>query len=604
MEHQKSLGAALADSCSRHADKIALMSKTSGEYTGITFRELQNSAFAVADELLKFGIEKEDRIAVLSANRPEWAIIDFACQVIGAVLVPIYTSLSGAQVQYILQDSGSVILFAENEEQAEKAEEMKSTGELKKIWLFDAGKSTDSGFEDFTFFLQEAKKGEVEEWANVKERMVTIGRDDLATLIYTSGTTGLPKGVMLTHGNLLSNHESISTVITCGPEDSALSLLPLAHVFERLAGHFHMLLSGVTIAYAESPLTVAQNLLEVKPTLMLAVPRFYEKMKARILNAVQAGPFVKRRIFSWALKTGKKTLKKTGDPSSSFRYRLADKLVFSKLKERTGGRLRLFVSGGAPLSADVGEFFHAAGIPILEGYGLTESSPVLTVNRLDDLRFGTVGFPLSNVEIKIEDDGEILARGPNIMKGYLNLPGDTKAALDDQGFLHTGDVGFLDEDGRLVITGRKKELMVTSSGRNIAPSPIENLLKSSPYIGEIMLIADDRQYVTALIVPDFEQLKTEGIGPGDDGSDNETLIGDKQVKRLIEYEVKKLSAGLSAYEHVIKFTLLPREFSIEEGELTPSMKVKRNVVLEKYADLIERMYSENEGGGEDPTCYN
>jgi long-chain acyl-CoA synthetase len=590
MNQSNSLCAALAESCERNADRIALMRKVEGSYKGITYREFQDSAFALASKFLEMGIQKGDRIAVLSANRPEWAMVDFACLSVGAVLTPIYNSLSASQVHYIIRDSGARLLFAENDRQAAKAAELKASRELENVWVFDETKDAAVVADSFSQYLEEAKKNLDATRPVVQERIATINRDDLATLIYTSGTTGLPKGAMLTHGNLLSNREGALEIIEVHADDILLSLLPLAHVFERLAGHFLPLIIGATVAYAESPLTVAKNLTEVKPTLMLAVPRFYEKMKARILEAIKKGPPLKRRIFKWALKTGKKaTLKNPLNPGG-FKYNLADKLVFSKLKERTGGRLRFFVSGGAALPAEVGEFFQAAGMMVLEGYGLTEASPVLCVNRLDDIKYGTVGKPLPNVEIKIAEDGEILARGPNVMKGYLNLPGDTKAALNADGWLYTGDLGKFDEEGRVIITGRKKEIMVTSSGRNIAPTPIENTLKSSAYLSEIMLVADAKPFVTALIVPEFEQLESEGLGTENGAKDREALINSKQVRRLFEYEIERLSAGFSEYEQIVNFELLPREFTIEEGELTPTLKIKREVILQKFADVIDKMY--------------
>ena len=596
MMNANSLGAAIAQSCTAHAEKTALMYKSDGAYRSTSYRELGLSASVVANELLDQGINPGDRVALISANRPEWAMVDIACLTIGAVLVPIYTSLSSAQVQYIVQDSGASILFAENERLAAKARELKSSGELKSIYLFEHAESSPPD-ETHLQVLLEQKKGKTSaDTDTVLELRRNVERDELATIIYTSGTTGLPKGVMLTHGNLLANMEGVMEILDIGPGDVMLSLLPLAHVFERLAGHFLPLSQGATVAYAQSPRTVAKDLMETRPTLMLAVPRFYEKMQARIEEAGAKGSIVKRKIFNWAVKTGKRSSQRSRKPHSGIRYSLADRLVFSKLKERTGGRLRFFVSGGAALPADVAKFFYAAGILIIEGYGLTESSPVLNVNRLDNFRFGTVGQVLPNVEIKIAADGEILAKGPNVMQGYLNLPKETRATFSEDGFLRTGDLGRLDEDGFLTITGRKKEIMVTSSGRNIAPTPIENLLKSSPYIAEVMLVADTHPYVTALIVPDFERLEAEGIGEvNSSGSlDPADLVQSKQVLRLIEFEINRLSAGLAEYERIVRFTLMPREFSIEDGELTPTLKVRREVVLEKYAQLIGKMYKKSE----------
>lgn len=590
-----SLIAAFMESSERFADKPALVHKVAGGYRSISYAALRRSALSLAGGLLRLNVKPGDRIALISANRPEWAIVDFACLSIGAVLVPIYTSLSSAQVEYIIKDSAASLLFAESERLANKARGLTSNGYLTGVWQFDVSESSANGIGNFTDFVAQTDQIDPSTIKSVKERQHYVERKDLATLIYTSGTTGLPKGVMLTHGNLLSNMEAILEILDIGPQDTMLSLLPLAHVFERLAGHFVPLCHGATVAYSQSPRTVAKELTEVKPTVMIAVPRFYEKMQARIEEAGQKCSPIRREIFSWAMRTGRRAVERSHKSNFDLRYRLANRLVFSKLKQRTGGRLRFFVSGGAALSAEVAKFFHAAGILILEGYGLTEASPVLTVNRPEKFRFGTVGHPLPNVEICIAQDGEILARGPNVMQGYLNLPKETRSTLKSDGFLQTGDIGRFDQDGFLLITGRKKEIMVTSNGRNIAPAPIENLLKASPYIAEAMLVADARPYVTALIVPDFERLAAEGIGQTDssDPTNPASLIQSRQVQRLIEYEIARLSGGLAEYECIRRFTLMPREFSVEEGELTPTLKVRREIVLEKYADLIGRMYTKN-----------
>ncbi|MBU1882293.1 long-chain fatty acid--CoA ligase, partial [bacterium] len=548
-----SIGAALRDSCQKHADRVALKYKIDGKYQSITYQELSGRAIRLAAKLSELGIQKGDKIGLLSDNRPEWVIVDFASLAIGAVLVPVYTSLSAAQSRYIMQDSGAAYLFVDGDRQAAKVIDLKTEGEVKEIWQFDASDNKSCATASFDDLMQDTAQYDNAKLQKVDAIIDSIGRDDLATLIYTSGTTGLPKGVMLTHGNLLSNREGHLEILALTPDDTVLSLLPLAHVFERNAGYYAPILGGSTIAYAESPLTVADNMLEIHPTLMVAVPRFYEKVMQRILNAVRKYPPVRRYIFNWALRTGSRAAKT--ENKDNWRYRTADKLVFSKLRERVGGKIRFFVSGGAPLPLDVGKFFESAGIHIIEGYGLTETSPVLAVNRIDNYRFGTVGHPLHNVELKIAEDGEILAKGPNIMKGYLNLPGDTKAAFDAEGWLLTGDLGSFDEDGFLIITGRKKELIVTSSGRNIAPAPIENMLKSSVYIAEIMLIGDNKPFITALIVPDFEHLSTEGIGETEADGDRQKLVESKQVKRLFAYEIARLSGGLAEYEKIGRFKL-------------------------------------------------
>ncbi|MFH1862846.1 MAG: AMP-binding protein, partial [bacterium] len=376
--------------------------------------------------------------------------------------------------------------------------------------------------------------------------------------------------------------------------DTALSVLPLSHAFERLAGNFVPLTSGATIAYAESTKTVAKNLLEVQPTMMVCVPRLYEKVQGRVLENVEKSSALRRKIFFWALNIGKKVLyhpqNGNGDPWLKFKYRLAEKLVYNKIRKRTGGRIRFFVSGGAALPPSTAEFFLSVGLTIIEGYGLTECSPVLTANRLDDNRIGTVGKPIAGVQIKIAPDGEILAKGDNIMQGYYNLPEDTKEVMLEDGFMATGDIGHFDEKGSLVITDRKKNIIVTSGGRNIAPTPIENLLKQSKYISEVMLIGEGRHFLSALIVPDFEQLRVYAKQNNIPCDDDHALVRDSKVYFLIESEIANFSKDLSDYEQIRKFTLLPREFSIVQNELTPTLKIRRNVVTEKFLETIESMY--------------
>lgn len=586
-----SLGAAVAESYKRHADQPALMHKTQGHYQTITYRKLGESVLALAGELLRMGVEPGDRIALLSGNRPEWALVDFACVSIGAVLVPIYTSLSAAQTQYIVKDSGAIFLFAENEELAACAVSLQRRGDLKAIWVFDLRQPAPADIRSFSALLEQADKRYNENNAQVLKALRGTNRQSLATIIYTSGTSGLPKGVKLSHGNLLANINSILQVLEIGPEDTLLSLLPLAHAFERLCGHYLPLCCGATVAYAESASQVGENFLEIRPTVMMAVPRVYEKLQASILEASRKSSALDRLIFRWAMRTGKSAVKKSSNPRSSLKYRLADRLVFSRLRECLGGRLRFFVSGGAALPIEIGEFFQAAGIHVLEGYGLTESGPVLSVNRLDHNRLGTVGPPLPGVEIKISPDGEILAKGPNVMLGYHNLPGETEKAFGEEDFLRTGDSGHFDERGYLVITGRTKDILVTSSGRNIAPAPIENLLKSSPYISEAILIGDDFPYLTALIVPDFQTIEAMSVGKSGSEEDLANATRDEWIVNLIDYEITRLCAGLASHERVKKFALLPQELSVAQEELTPTMKVRRQVILNRYSEHIDKMYA-------------
>ena len=417
----------------------------------------------------------------------------------------------------------------------------------------------------------------------------------MATLIYTSGTTGPPKGVMLSHGNFTSNVLSALTVLPLGPNDSCLSLLPLSHSFERMAGHYTMFHAGVTISYSEGIDHVVDNLQEVRPTVVLSVPRLFEKIYARVLENAMAGGAVKRRLFAWARRNAERwaDLEIAGrhiPAGLRFKKALADRLVFSKLRARTGNRIRYFISGGAPLNADIAKFFYAAGLPILEGYGLTETSPVIAVNSLEELQLGSVGRPIPGVEVKIADDGEVLVRGPNVMRGYFGKPDATKEAIDGAGWFHTGDIGEF-VDGFLRITDRKKDIIVTAGGKNIAPQPIENMVKANRFVLNAVMIGDRRRFPSILIVPDKKVLgawaarRNLTVDPTD-------LLTMPEVVAKVETEVMGTLRELASFEMPKKLLLLDRDFSIENGELTPTLKVKRRVVEEAYRDRIEALYTE------------
>jgi long-chain acyl-CoA synthetase len=419
-----------------------------------------------------------------------------------------------------------------------------------------------------------------------------VDPQDVATLIYTSGTTGNPKGVMLTHYNLASNLAAVRQhdVITFQPGDIALSFLPLSHVFERLVDYYYWL-GGVSIAYAESIEKVADNLGEVKPHYMVSVPRLFDKIYAKVMGATG----VKRKLVMWAKKVGEEAAElKLADRevggSLAFRYRIADKLVFSKLRERTGGRLVAAISGGAPLSADVAKFFFAAGLPVFEGYGLTETSPVLSANRPGKVRLGSVGLAVPGTEIRIDTNGELLARGPQIMKGYWNSPDATAEVIDQEGWFHTGDIGEIDGEGFIRITDRIKNILVTAGGKNIAPQPIENAVAMSPFIAQVVMLGDRRAFPTMLVVPDFENLKPWAEHKGIDTADRERLAQDPRVHEKLEREALKRLDGFARYETPKKIAVVPQEFSIDSGELTPSLKIKRRVVEDRYSDIIEGMY--------------
>jgi long-chain acyl-CoA synthetase len=418
---------------------------------------------------------------------------------------------------------------------------------------------------------------------------------DLLTIIYTSGTTGNPKGVMLTHGNLATNVRSSAECIPFGKADTILSYLPLCHSFERMAGYYTAMSCGVTIAFAESIDTLRENLLEVRPTVVTTVPRLFERIHNRILKQIADAPAIRRTIFSRAVEIGKRYARARRErrfsPFLSLANRMADLLVFRKIKERTGGNIRFFVSGGAALPKELGLFFEAVGIPIIEGYGMTEASPVISVNRVHEYRFGTVGKPIPGVTVRIAGDGEILTKGPNVMKGYWNNQKETFETIDAEGWLHTGDIGMIDVDGFLSITDRKKHLFVTSGGKNIAPQPIENLLQQSHYIDQFILIGDRRMFCSALIVPDFEALKEYGDRHGLPDLTKEGLIRSPEIRKLIEGELDHFQKDLSTYERVRRFTLLDQPFTIENGEMTPSLKLRRRIIEEKFKPVIETMYA-------------
>ena len=527
--------------------------KSGGAYRPVSSEEFARRVRSCAAALAAIGIVRGDRVAILSYNRLEWAIADYACLLIGAADVPIYSTLPADASAYILKDSGAKAIFVEDAEQAAKIR-----GCVPHVISFEPAEGAVS-FEDFL-----RKGGE--------PPVVTIEPDDLATIIYTLGTTGMPKGVLLTHRNLVSNMLSSGSAFDVTPRDAILSFLPLSHSFERIFDYLFFWW-GASIAYAEDVDKVAENLIELRPTIMAAVPRFYEKVYSKIRKSVAEQKPWKQGLFEWARSVGAiagEFHRRGVRPPLGLRIRLglAKLLVLNKLQSRVGGRIRFFVSGGGALSRDVAEFFYSLGLPILEGYGLTETSPVLCVNRLGRTRLGTVGPVISGVELRIAADGEILARGPNIMKGYHNKPEETAQVIQD-GWFSTGDIGEIDADGFLKITDRKKDLIKTSVGKYVAPAPIEGRLKLSPRILNAVVIGDRRKFAAALIVPAKGAVKAE-----------------------IAQDVAALNASLASHEQIKKFELVEKDFTIEGGELTPTMKVRRRVVEQKHQALIDAMYAE------------
>jgi len=574
----------------------AIQRKVNDVYKGITYKELKEETDLFAFGLKELGLKKNDSVAIISENRPEWVYADFAMQLLGIINVPLYPSLTSDSIEYILNDSEAKAIIVSTGFQLNKVLKIvKNCKHIKHIIIFNDLEDGDDK-EKIVTFKEVQEKGKKLKKSNpelLEKTSKEISQNDVCTIIYTSGTTGEPKGVILTHRNIISNVNGALEIFPITKDDIFLSFLPLCHIFERMAGYYTAFAAGCTIYYAESIEKVATNLQEAKPTLMTSVPRLFERIQSRIIKNVESQSTTKQKIFYWALEIGKQFVaakKKGSIPFTlSAKHRIADKLVFTKLRERTGGRLRFFISGGAALSKELGEFFEAVGIQIVEGYGLTESSPVIAANRPDDYKFGTVGKPLPGVEIKIASDGEILARGPNIMQGYFKKKRETEETVVD-GWLHTGDIGVFDSEGFLMITDRKKHLFKTSAGKYIAPTPIENIFLTSKYIDQFVLIGDRRMFLSALIVPDYEALKEYADAHKIAYSSESELTGNEKIYKLIEDDMSKLQKKLANYERVRKFALLDKPFTIETGEITPSLKIKRKVVEEKYNYLIEQMY--------------
>lgn len=588
------------------------------DWVDISWKNLERRVNALAGFMHMHGLRKGDRIAILSENRPEWAIADLAAQILGGVSVSLYTSLPPDQVEFILSDSEAKIFVVSTNVQVKKALKVfDRCDDLDFVITMTDPKDSDP---DYVRYWNKSLDEGAEYWAEEEGRLRPIADDvspeDLSALIYTSGTTGQPKGVMLSHDNICSNVKAALDLIPFGPGDHHLSFLPLCHSFERTCGFVTVLASGARISYAESIDTVSRNLVEVRPTVLISVPRLFEKVYNGIMKSVADGPAVTRAVFSRALKAGQRAAKRKRDGKRlsallRFRVSVGHRLVFHRLHERLGNNIRFAVSGGAALPKAIGEFFEAAGVRIVEGYGLTETAPILSVNPVDRPRYGTVGHVLPGVTIAIQrlsdheiigqlsgddypsdlttSEGEIIAQGPNIMKGYWQNEEATREAIDEDGWYHTGDVGRFDQ-GYLQITDRIKHMIVSKGGKNVYPGPIEDLFRALPFVDQIMIVGEGREFLTALVVPDLEAVSTYAREHNIRHTTMEGLVNNDAIQELFMKEFRAYSRGAAAHEKVRDFRIILEPFTVENGMLTPTMKPKRRVIEAEYAGLIEDMY--------------
>ena len=597
----------LADMFFRRAAEFAARPryrvKRGDQWVTVGWDEHARAVEEITAGLIRAGIEPGTKIALLSGTRPEWIEIDFAILACGAVTIPIYPSNLAAECGYILWNSESAYAFVENIAQLAKLQEVMDRGfdldgrqqqiTLERIFLID-GESPDTRVMSLEALRAQGRSALPGARSEIESRILRLRAEDLATIVYTSGTTGPPKGVVQTHGNHLATLEALTDIALVTPGEVDFFYLPLAHSFAR-AGEYLGTRMGTVTAFAQSIDTIASDIRETRPHFVPSVPRIFEKIYARILSTRESSSWLRQKIFDWAISVGReksRRLQQKEALSQWLRVRswLADKLVFSKIQQSLGGRVKFMLSGGAPLAREIQEFFHAAGVLILEGYGLTETTPALTINRPDAYRFGTVGRPLRGVTLRIAADGEILAKGANVAEGYFKRPEATAEAWDGEGWFYTGDIGEIDPDGFLKITDRKKDLIKTSGGKYVAPQNVENLLKTQPHISQAVLIGDNRKFCVALITLDADEVVRWAAPQQIDVQHPTELARHPKIVELIGTEIGVVNRHLASYESIKYFRIVPQDFSQEGGELTPSLKVKRKFVSQKYADLIEEMY--------------
>ncbi|QTD48735.1 AMP-dependent synthetase/ligase [Sulfidibacter corallicola] len=578
------------ETCEKYKKPDAVMVKRDGAFQPVSHKAWRDRVIHFGRGLMTLGVQAKDHVAILAESSFDWTVADLGIISSGAVDVPIYPTLTGEQAAWILNNSDSIGLIVSNRAQAEKINVVR--GHLPMIRFIIV---MDGDCPEGTMSMAEVEeKGRTaDNEVDYNKRWTHIQSDQLLTIVYTSGTTGNPKGVMLSHDNLISNIMSCIQICPFGAEDIHLSHLPLSHVLERMGGYYLTLYAGTTIAFAESIETLSDDMRDVRPTVLFSVPRLFEKIYTRVITGARDAGLPKRMIFRWAMGVGKKAVPKLtqGQQPEGFlakRWKLADKLVYEKIRERTGGRLKYMIAGGAKLSAEIAEMFIGMGMTIVEGYGLTETSPVLTINLPEHNKPGSVGPPVPDVELVIAGDGEILARGPNVMMGYYKNPEATQEAIRD-GWIYTGDIGHMDEEGFITVTDRKKDLIITSGGKNIAPQPLENALKLSPFIEQAVIVGNDRNFIAALIVPPWETIQDWARSFGW-STEPEKLVGEEEFRDFLANEITDKMKHFAKYEQVKKFEILTRPFTLETGELTPSMKVKRKVVAEKFKKEIEGLY--------------
>ncbi len=601
------------DSVATHGPRTAQEWNRDGGWTTRTYAQFGDAVADLSYGLAAQGLEKGDRVAVWSKNSPRWSEVDFAAVGAGFVTVPVYDTLTGEKAAYILKDSEAKVLFVQDPAILERlGAHRDGLRHLQLVVLLSGSKALPKTM-DYDAFAAKGRAHRAQNPGWLAHRVAEVDPDDLSSLVYTSGTTGDPKGVMLTHGNFASNACTALSLVRITPEDVFLSFLPLSHVFERTGGHFAPYAAGAKVVFARSIDTLTDDMAYAHPTLMMAVPRLYEKIYAKVQDKMAGESGLKRKLFAWAIGVGRQAIAFTErneplPPKLQRRLNFATKLVLHKLQARVGGRLRYFVSGGAPLSKEIETFFWAAGIPVLQGYGLTETSPVTNVNRPGAVRFGSVGLTIPRVELRLDTadwvpaaprpfpEGEVCYRGPNVMQGYWRNDKATREVFDREGWFHTGDIGYVDADGYLFITDRKKEIIVMSNGKKVPPQSIEGALKLQPHIAQACLLGEQRNYIATLLVPDWDALEKFALANGIAAADRERLVSDPRVVSLFEREVEAVNAGLSRYEQIKTFWVLSADWTVESGELTPSLKIKRRVIAEKFRPAIEKLYATKRGG--------